>query len=62
MQHLSDRADRAVELIVCNKAGAGVLARAERFNVPTLLIDRASFFDSEDTLQQLQAINPDLIV
>jgi phosphoribosylglycinamide formyltransferase-1 len=44
-----------VELIVCNKPGAGVLGIAEREGLPTLLIERESFFRGDAYLPQLKA-------
>src|SRR5689334_11574087 len=51
-----------VGLIVCNKAGAGVLAIAEKENIPTLLIERERFFKGDAYLPELQKIPADLIV
>ena len=51
-----------VGLIVCNKAGAGVLAIAEKENIPTLLIERERFFKGDAYLPKLQKIPADLIV
>jgi phosphoribosylglycinamide formyltransferase-1 len=51
----------SVALIVCNNPLAGVLAIAETHNIPTLLIDRASF-KSEACVETLQSYNPDLLV
>ena len=51
-----------VGLIVCNKAGAGVLAIAEKENVPALLIERERFFKGDAYLSELQKIPSDLIV
>jgi formyltetrahydrofolate-dependent phosphoribosylglycinamide formyltransferase len=43
-----------VELIVCNNPKAGVLAIAERENIPTLLLQKESFFGLESCLAELK--------
>lgn len=47
--------------IVCNNPEAGVIERAKRLNIPLIQIDRAKF-KSEDFLQELQQLQPDLLV
>lgn len=51
-----------VALIVCNKPGAGVLAIAEKENVPALLIEKENFFRGDAYLPQLQEQKIDFIV
>lgn len=51
-----------VKLIVCNKPGAGVLDVARREEIPTLGVDRASFYPPKGVLAALAALSPDLIV
>ncbi len=57
-------ADRAykVALIVCNKPGAGVLAVAEKYGIPTLMIEKERFFEGDHYLQELKKYNIDFIV
>ncbi|RYE01124.1 MAG: phosphoribosylglycinamide formyltransferase [Sphingobacteriales bacterium] len=55
MEHFAPHASVEVALIVCNKPGAGVLDRAKRFGVPTLLIERERFFRGDGYLPELQA-------
>lgn len=50
-----------VALIVCNKPGAGVLQRAEKEGIPTLMIDKESIC-SDEFLESLKGYNPTLIV
>jgi formyltetrahydrofolate-dependent phosphoribosylglycinamide formyltransferase len=50
--NLSSRVD--IALIVCNKPGAGVLAIAEKENIPTLLISKDRFFNGDAYLPDLQ--------
>lgn len=51
-----------VALIVSNKKDANVLNRAKKENTPTLIIDKYSFFESDETINKLKSLNIDLIV
>ncbi len=62
MEYFADRPDVSVALVVSNKANAGVLARARRFGVPTMVIDRATFYESEDILKTLNQYGIDFVV
>lgn len=57
-------ADPEVEiaLVVCNKQGAGVIARAHKAGIPVKMIDRAYFYDSDILSQELLSLKTDLIV
>lgn len=52
----------AVALIVCNKPGAGVLNVAEKYSVPTLLIEKERFFRGDGYLPELKKHGIDFIV
>ncbi len=54
--------DTSVGLVVCNKAKAGVLDRARRLEVPSVLIDRATFAERQKMLDLLQTANTQWIV
>lgn len=51
-----------VDLLVCNKKGAGVITIAEEKNIPVLMIDRVSFQDSSHLISALQNRNINLVV
>lgn len=51
-----------VALIVSNKASANVLNRAKKADIPTLLISRADFYDSNNTIDALKKASIDFIV
>ena len=51
-----------IGLVVSNKSTANVLNRATAKGVPTLIIDRNSFYNSTQTIDQLKSANIDLIV
>ena len=51
-----------VALIVCNKPGAGVLAIAEKNQIPTLIIEKEQFNSVSSYLAELAAFEIDFIV
>ena len=52
----------AVELIVCNKPGAGVLQIAEKNKIESLLIDKEKFFRGNSYVDEFRAAGIDFIV
>ncbi|MDQ3048100.1 MAG: phosphoribosylglycinamide formyltransferase [Bacteroidota bacterium] len=62
IDHFRQSARGRVSLVVCNKPGAGVLRRAEQANVPVLMINRSSFYESDEVIRHLHSNNIDLIV
>ncbi len=61
MEHFQDHPDIRVGLVVCNKAGAGVLNIAHEFGIPTHLIDRQGFYNTENLLDVLKRYHIQLI-
>ncbi len=61
INYFKDNGKAAVSLIVCNKAGAGVLDIAREENIPFLLVDKDRF-NNDSFTTQLQGYNPSLIV
>ena len=51
-----------IALVVSNKSTANVLNRAKNNSIPTLVIDRNSFYESNSVVKQLKNANIDLIV
>jgi phosphoribosylglycinamide formyltransferase-1 len=51
-----------IALIVCNKPGAGVLTIAQKENVPTLLIEKETFFRGNAYVDEIKQHNVDFIV
>lgn len=51
-----------VELVVCNKAGAGVLDIAKKHVIDTLLIEKEKFFNTDTYIKELQKRGIDFIV
>jgi len=52
----------SVDLIVCNKPGAGVISIAEKEHIPVLQIDKERFFKGDAYVPELKKANTDLIV
>jgi phosphoribosylglycinamide formyltransferase-1 len=61
INHFKNSTLARVALIVCNKPGAGVLNIAQTENIPYLLIDKKSFYQTL-LLEQLSDYRPSLIV
>jgi len=51
-----------VIMIYCNRANAYVLQRAYSLNIPTVVFDRTDLYESDLIYNQLDDLNPDLIV
>jgi phosphoribosylglycinamide formyltransferase 1 len=62
IDHFKNSSIARVTLIICNKAGAGVLSIAKNEGIPALLIERERFFRGDAYLPILKKENPDLIV
>ncbi len=62
MQHFEHNPEICVSLIVCSKPGAKVLDRAAKFNVPTEIITRQSFYEERDILNTLNRYGIDFVV
>ena len=61
-QHLIDFFAGEIVLIVCNNPEANVLKRAEKHGIPTILINKESFYKGNSVLQKLIHEKIDLIV
>ncbi len=62
MRHLEHNPEICVSLIICNKPGAKVLERAAKFKVPSVVVDRQSFYDEEYMLKTLNEYGIDFVV
>jgi len=51
-----------VALVVCNKPGAGVIAIAAQYNIPTLLIEKEKFFRENAYVDELKEAKIDFII
>ncbi len=62
IDHFRNDADVNIALIVCNKAGAGVLVIAEEEGIPSLLINKNKFEQDGSYARVLQELRIDFIV
>jgi phosphoribosylglycinamide formyltransferase-1 len=51
-----------VALVISNNSGANVLNRAKEAGIPSIVIDRATFYNSDQLIEQLKSAHIDLIV
>ena len=61
-QFFQNHEQAEVSLLCCNKKNAYVLERAEKFNIPTLVFNRNTFYDTEEVTDRLKAEGIDLVV
>lgn len=52
----------SIRLILSNKEDAGVLKRAEKFNIPTFVFNRNNFYSTSEIIEKLEENGIDLIV
>jgi len=62
IEYFKQNPNVSVKVIVCNNAKAGVLAKAEQYDIDTLMIDRTSFYEGESIIDELDKRNIDLVV
>ncbi len=62
MEYFQHRKDVKVSLVVSNRSKAKVLERAEKFNIPTLIIKDKAYYNSDDFIKDLKQEMLDLIV
>jgi len=62
VEHFKDHPDIQVRLIVSNKPTAPVLGLGSEYGLDTLVLDRETFYQTDDTLATLRAYDIDLIV
>ena len=62
IDHFENHDAVKVSLIISNKKAAGVLDRATAKNIPTLILNREEFYQTENILQKLHTFHIDFIV
>ena len=62
INYFSVSASGKVVLIVCNKAGAGVIGIAKEYNIPILLVEKDRFKNGDAYLPEIQKVRADLLV
>jgi formyltetrahydrofolate-dependent phosphoribosylglycinamide formyltransferase len=62
IDHFRNHPSISVGLIACNKAGAGVLAIAEKEGIPTVILEKEKFFRGNAYVDELKATGVNFIV
>jgi len=62
MEYFQDHEQIRVGLVVSNKSTAGVLSIAEAFGVPTLVVNRTSFYEGTEFLRELKQRQIDWLI
>jgi phosphoribosylglycinamide formyltransferase-1 len=62
VEYFKDHQDIKVSLVVSNKEKAPVLEMAQSHNIPTLVVNRDRFYNSEDILKEFSIYKVDFIV
>lgn len=62
ISHFQNNEEMKIALIVSNKADAFVLKRAEKHQIPTIILNREEFNDTENIIDHLHHYKIDLIV
>ena len=60
--YFSEKGSAQVSLILCNNLQAGVLERAKRLDIPSLVFNRQAFYKTNVVLDVLKTQQPNLIV
>lgn len=53
MEHFRNHPSVSVALVVCNRREAGVLDIAAEYNIPSLIISKSNFYETDDILETL---------
>ncbi|WP_159466906.1 phosphoribosylglycinamide formyltransferase [Dyadobacter sp. 3J3] len=61
-EYFEGRADVQINLILTNNPQAGVIQRARKFQIPVVVFDRKTFYETERVLEILKNNQIDLIV
>lgn len=61
-EYFANRPDIEISLILSNNPQAGVIARARQFQIPVVLFDRKTFYETHRIIEILQNEHIDLVV
>ncbi len=61
-QYFKDKSQVSIKLILTNNTKAGVLDRAAKLGIPSLVFSRSDFYESEAVMNRLQAEKIDWII
>ncbi len=62
IEYLNEMVEKKVSAVFSNKKDAGVLNRASKLNVPTVIFSRTDLYDTDRVLDLLEKEDPSLIV
>jgi len=62
IEYFADREDVNIEMVLTNKKDAGVINRAERLGVPSIIFNKHQFSETDNILNSLLVAEIDLIV
>ncbi|SDZ77993.1 phosphoribosylglycinamide formyltransferase-1 [Arachidicoccus rhizosphaerae] len=62
MEHFENHPSVCVKLVVASKKNAGVLDRAARFGVETMILNKTIFFDTNIYVKELQNRHIDIVI
>lgn len=62
IEYFMDNPTVAVSMILSNKKDAYVLVRADQFNIPTMVFDRQTFYETDEIPKLLQKNEIDFVV
>ena len=62
IQYYKANTKAEVLAVFCNKANAGVLDKAHNEQVPTRVFNRQDFYETDQIIKEVQALQPDIIV
>jgi len=62
IRHFRTKPSGKVELVLTNRAGAGVIERAKALQVETVIFNRQQFYETDEILDLLRERNIDLVV
>ncbi len=61
-EHFANNNEADITMVVSNNPKAGVLSKAEKFSIPTMIVNKEDLYHSEKIVDQLQELKIDLIV
>jgi len=62
INYFSSNPGVSIPLILANKPDAYVLERAKKYNIPTYVFNRETFYNTDDVSNKLLEVNTDMIV
>ena len=62
IQHFTDSKDVKIALVLSNRSDAYALVRAEKYNIPTVILPKTDFYKEEQLLGLMQTYAIDFIV